>query len=160
MIKTSDLPALKARLRTLIREDLNLARLSEDDEGDFLFHYERMSLKLYFHDDDPAYIWLGHFAFRWVKGDEAAAHADRCISEVNHQVKAVKLSRRPDADQDGDYSVSASISFYVDDVASLTASTLERYLSLIKTGSNRFCELFERECDLLAPEPALLSMRH
>lgn len=163
MIKMSDLPALKARFRTLIKDDLGLARLREDEQGDFLVHYERMSLKLYFHDDDPAYVWLGHFAFLWVKAGDAAAvaHADRCVSETNHRVKAVKLSRRPDPDKDGDCSISASVSFIVDDIASLNAATLERYLGLIKTGSNHFRELFESDAETPAPpHVAVPAMRH
>lgn len=163
MIKTSDFPALKQRFRTLIRDDLNLARFEEDDAGDFRFHYERMSLKLVFDEHDPAFIWIAHFGFHWVNGGDAPAlaRADRCISEVNYRVKGVKLARRPEPDEDGDHPVSASISFVAEDAASQDAATLERYLSLIKTGTNLFCELFTPDVlrDLPSP-PDAPTMRH
>jgi hypothetical protein len=161
MILSKDLANLKTRFRTLIQEDLNLARFRQNKDGDFLFRYERMNLKLVFHDDDPSHVWIAHFGFRWVKGDDATlARADRCISEVNHRVKCVKLDRRPDADNEGDHPVSASISFLVDDVTSQDPDTFERYLALIKTGTNMFCELFELPENMPPSEPDAAVMRH
>lgn len=162
MIKNADLAALKSRFRTLIREDLGLARLREDEDGDFLFRFEGMSLKLVFDDDDPAFVWIAHFGFHWVNGDDpdTVARADRCISEVNYRVKGVKLARRPDADKDGDHPITASVSFLAEDVTSQGADAFERYLSQIKTGTNLFCELFAREGAVPAVAVEAPDVRH
>lgn len=162
MIKTKDLPALKDRLRTLLRDELNLARFREDEDGNFHFRYERMSLKAVFDVDDPAFVWIAHFGFYWVNGADPAvlARADRSISEVNYRIKSVKLSRRPEPDKDGDYPVTASISFLAEDATSHDGWTLERYLDMIKLGTNRFRELFERERELVECQPAASVVTH
>jgi hypothetical protein len=162
MIKISDLPTLKVRFRALIQEDLGLARFRENEDGDFLFRYERMNLKLVFDEDDPAFVWIAHFGFRWFDGDDPAtvARADRCINEANYRIKAIKLARTTKADKDGDLAVSASISFLAENVASQDADTFERYLSQIKTGTTLFCELFGADDAIPSREPEAPTLRH
>lgn len=162
MIKSTDLPALKQRFHALLRDELNVARFSQDDAGDFLFHYERMRMKLVFDDKDPAFVWLAYFGMCWIDSDdpEAVARADTCISEVNHRIKAAKISRAPESDKDGEHPVTVSISFIAEDVASQDSWTLERYLGQIKTAADLFCDLFRRPslgAEASAPD---ISVRH
>lgn len=136
MIEDKDLPALKQRFKTILQEELGLARFSEHPDGDFRVRYEGMDVWVAFHDNDPAFVWLRTNAL-WLKAtaDTPLEALDRAINHVNYRCKAVKLCRFPEPDSDGDYCVVASISHIVDDVASLNSATVERYLGLIKTGS-------------------------
>jgi hypothetical protein len=154
MIKTSQLPELKQHLRKLLQEELCLARFSETAEGDFLFHYEGMRLRVCFDPDEVAYLWFGR-TFYWAQRPQAEdlALVDRCISEVNHRYKVVKLARNPNADRNGDYGVSSSVSLLVEDVATTSAAALERYLNLIKAG----CRLFHELMRAAAKEDARLA---
>jgi hypothetical protein len=141
MIKTSQLPELKQRIRKLLQEELCLARFSEDQNGSFSFHYERMRLRMLFDPDEASFVWIGRVVF-WAKSDpDALAVIDRCIDEVNDIVKLVKLSRGSKPDRDGEYAVMACASLLVEDVASVSADGLERYFSLIKAGCRRFWDL-------------------
>jgi hypothetical protein len=103
MIKASQLSELKQHFRKLLQEELCLARFSETDEGDYLFHYERMRLRMGFDPEETSYVWLGR-VFYWAPKaqPEDLALVDRCISEVNHRLKIVKLSRSPKPDREGD----------------------------------------------------------
>lgn len=114
MIQSHQLTALKQHLRKLLQEELCLARFSETDEGDFLFHYECMRVRVCFDADESAYVWMG---------------------------RVVKLSRSPRPDREGDHAVSVSASLLVEDIATTSAAALERYLSLIKAGSKLFWDL-------------------
>jgi hypothetical protein len=105
MIQSHQLTEIKQHLRKLLQEELCLARFSETEEGDFLFHYERMRVRVCFDTDESAYVWMG----------------------------------RPD--REGDHAVSVSASFLVEDIVTTSACALERYLSLIKSGSKLFWEL-------------------
>lgn len=136
MIEDKDLPALKQRFKTILQEELGLARFSEDPDGDFTVRYEGMDVYVLFYDNDPAFAWLRTNAL-WFKAtaDTPLEALDRAINHVNYRCKAVKLCRFPEPDRDGDYCVVASISHIVDDVASVDSGTIERYLGLIKTGS-------------------------
>jgi hypothetical protein len=142
MITANQLPELKQHFRKLLQEELCLARFSETKEGDYLFHYECMRLRMCFDSEESAYVWLGR-AFYWAQKAQPddLATVDRCISEVNHRYKVVKLSRNPKPDREGDYAVSASVSFLVENTGKPTAAALERYMNLIKAGGRLFREL-------------------
>ena len=142
MIQSHQLTELKQHLRKLLQEELCLARFSETDEGDFLFHYERMRVRVCFDPDESAYVWMGRVLYwaRKPQPDELAA-IDRCLNEVNHRYKAVKLSRSPRPDREGDHAVSVSASLLVEDIATTSAAALERYLGLIKAGTKLFWDL-------------------
>jgi hypothetical protein len=146
MIKTGQLTELKQHLRKLLQEELCLARFSETDQGDFLFHYEGMRVRMCFDPEEVAYLWMGR-AFHWAQKPQAEelALVDRCINEVNHRYKVVKLSRSLKPDREGDYAVTASVSIMVESIAATTAGAIERYLNLIKAGCKLFGELHRKE---------------
>jgi hypothetical protein len=146
MITNAQLTEFKQHLRKLLQEELCLARFSETQDGDFLFHYEGMRVRMCFDPRDVAYLWFGR-VFHWAKKPDADALAavDRCLNEVNHRYKVVKLSRSPKPDRDGDHAVTASVSLQVDDIPTTTAAALERYLNLIKAGCKLFWELQRKE---------------
>lgn len=142
MIYSSKLAELRQHFRRLLQEELCLARFSEVEEGDYLFHYEGMRLRMCFDPEESAYVWVGR-TFYWARKASAddLATVDRCISEVNHRLKVVKLSRNPKPDREGDYAVAASVSFLVEDLATSSSAALERYLNLLKAGSRLFWDL-------------------
>jgi hypothetical protein len=148
MIKDHELPALRQRFRTVIRDELGLSRFNEED-GDFQFRYEGMNISLIFDDDDAAFVWIVMFALHWVKAEDVAAVAvvDQAINEANYKVKAVKLVRDKEPDKDGEYGVHASVAFLAEDVASQSDVALERYLGQIKSGARVFKELVGKAAD-------------
>lgn len=147
MITAKEFPALKERFRTLIRDELNLPRLKETDDGDFTFRYELMSMKLVFDKGDSPFVWLARFGFHWLRKPDAAelARVDRCINLANYRTKAAKVVRMVEPDSDGDYGITASISWFVEDVESQKAATLERYLHQIKVACRAFWDALETE---------------
>ena len=145
MLRTGQLTELKLHLRKLLQEELCLARFSENEDGDFVFHFEGMRVRMCFDAEEVAYLWFGRVIY-WARkpaADELAL-IDRCLNEVNHRYKVVKLSRSTKPDREGDYAISASASLLVEDIAHTTPAALERYLNLIKAGSRLFWELYRK----------------
>jgi hypothetical protein len=142
MLQDHELPDLKKRFRTLIRDDLGLSKFRED-AGDFGFRYEGMNLSMIFDEDDAAFVWLVMFGIHWVKADDEAAVAavDQAVNQTNLKIKVVKLVRDQDPDKDGEYGVHVSVSFIAEDAGSQSELALERYLGQIKSGVKIFREL-------------------
>ena len=145
MITANQLPELKQHFRKLLQEELCLARFSETEEGDYLFHYECMRLRMCFDPEESAYVWLGR-AFYWAQKAQPddLATVDRCISEVNHRYKVVKLSRSPKPDREGDYAVSAGVSFLAETTDRPASAALQRYMDVVKAGCRLYWELHEK----------------
>lgn len=144
MIDKKDLPALKERFRTILREELGLAKFAEDKDGDFSCHYENMPFFVVFHDDDPAFVWIKTYAY-WFKdcARTPVETVEAVMNVINYRCKAAKIARFLEPDREGDYAVAVSVSFLVDDPASLTAATIERYLWQLKVASRDFHRLLE-----------------
>ena len=142
MIKEENLSALRARVRAIIKDELALANVLEDAEGDFSFSYERLTYEVIFDPDDPSFIWIRGARRYELPDADCLPHADACINEVNRRCKLVKLYRMK-PNQEGAHSVLATASLLVDSIDALSADTVERALFLIKIGKRDFCRLFE-----------------
>ena len=146
MIDEKDLPLLKERYKKIIQDELALAGFTEED-GDFIFRYECKTFILYFHESDPSFVRLMLPGIYWLRDadQEQIRRAEECANEVNHRCKAIKLFRSLKTDKDGEYSVAASIEFFVEDIPSLSSRLFERYLSAIKSGAMEFRSAFNTD---------------
>jgi hypothetical protein len=152
LITKKDVPALKERLRKILKEELGLASFEEDDDGDFVFRFERIPFLMVFEADDPAFLWIRRDNYRLKKPDaETLTQIDACINEANSVGKLVKLFRSTKPDPHGDYVLYATVAILIDDIATLSADTIDRCLFHIKVGSREVQRLLAEAA--VAPHP-------
>lgn len=156
MTKLQGLSAIKTHFQKIIREDLGLARFTEED-GDFLFHYEKVRMAVCFDAADPAYVRVHALGIYWVKASDqdAMGRVDSGMNQINHDNKLVKVFRRPKVDKDGEYGVDATIEIVVEEAMLPGAGTFERYLAALKVAGREFREDFERGEAEIVPPPAI-----
>lgn len=146
MLTTQDLPALKERFRQLIHE-LGLVGLREDEDGDFMFRYERRTMLLIFDASDPTFLWLRLPNFHcYPAGDDAMeARVAEALNMVNGRCKLVKLTRTRAPDDEGNLIVSSAVSFLVCDLEAISPEQLERFLAAAKLGAVEFMDFVREE---------------
>lgn len=140
MIHDVEVSELRRVLTKILQEDLSLARVNLDDDGDINFHYEGQKHIVFIDVDDASYlrIMLPCIHFVGEYQDDEIRKVDRAIVEANYICKAAKISRTVSSDKDGEYVVCATVEFLISSLDALDPQLLERYLTLLKSGSNKF----------------------
>lgn len=135
MMIQRDATALKAHLKQVICEQLELDDFSVDSDGDYRFRHANVHCLLVFQAGDPSFVKIlsiCHLPSGLYQADMGVVAA--ALNRVNHQRKGIKLSHPGGLDADGDLPIWASIDLLATSPEAIDSEVLDRYLGMIRLG--------------------------
>lgn len=137
MIRATELPQLKNRLKAILNDDVDSTNFFEDSDGDFVFSYQGSRYLLIFQPEDPAFVKLVYMSTLPASYVAAIDYLDSVLNAVNRHIKGVKIIHTDKRDADGDLVFHAACDFLVLSIEALSAKALTRYIGMIQAGLHR-----------------------
>ena len=154
---------IEATYRHILKDVLAVAAFEPLRTGGYVFRYEKASIALVLDKEDPEFVRLLHMVVHSFKRSDPVAlrNAELCAGAVIRKLKLVKIFVQPETNTEDQSFVTAAVEFLVEDVKTITVTSLERCLNALKTAQRDFHEYLDEiesaEGDKPASLPALAS---
>lgn len=129
MVAKPDLAALRARVRSLLEQEIRVQTLLEDRDGDLMFTYGHERFLLCFHPNDPGALWIAErFGLAVIASTpEDLNNVDDHIHRINAEFHLATLWRTM-MDGSGSYRIRSAAPIRVGRIHALNVPFIEQYL--------------------------------
>lgn len=128
----------RARLTEVLRDDLSIRKIEQDDDGDLLFRYQAKSYSICFDERDSEFLLIRFPGFYSVDARVRRSVVLDACAEATRSVKLVKVY--PIRLEDGSEIVSASVELVLRDLDHLDEALIGRCFEAIGVAVQSFFE--------------------